>query len=474
MSTLEVIIGLVFVFLLLSLLATILQELISGLLSLRGRVLLRAMIQFLELDQLGKKDVPARETGKINSFSLATYVQEREQTKKVSRYIRLHSRAYHKYISHNLGIRRLPSYLTSEQVLTIIQDISDQDLNAPQRQTLHPIIQMVPDRLLKWTYLIWQFFQTDDPKSSRPTTERGVIEGEKDLDPESFSAEKAPSTHPVIKKKLQRDKLLANLSDPELQANLTTILQPTLSEIKSTPKERLILQPVVSAKEQQKAKVEFKQKYDDMMARVTGWYKRRVQFVLLVIGMILAIGMDADAIRIYDYLQANPSERIAVVEQANTFLENYTSAESFTGIIPKDSNRLDSLADRAAKLLETEFRPLDGFLGWKCREKTSSRRLTEIRQATEAGEAGISHSRTEIECGEFTVTLAAISNEITARRMVGWIITALAISLGANFWFDLLKLLINIRNAGKKPKNEKEQKTNRASITEDELANSVG
>ncbi|MCO6491838.1 MAG: hypothetical protein J5I98_25710 [Phaeodactylibacter sp.] len=31
------------------------------------------------------------------------------------------------------------------------------------------------------------------------------------------------------------------------------------------------------------------------------------------------------------------------------------------------------------------------------------------------------------------------------------IITALAISLGAPFWFDLLSRLVNMRNAGRRP-----------------------
>ena len=37
-----------------------------------------------------------------------------------------------------------------------------------------------------------------------------------------------------------------------------------------------------------------------------------------------------------------------------------------------------------------------------------------------------------------------------AKKLVGLLITALAISLGAPFWFDLLKKLVNIRNTGKK------------------------
>jgi hypothetical protein len=35
--------------------------------------------------------------------------------------------------------------------------------------------------------------------------------------------------------------------------------------------------------------------------------------------------------------------------------------------------------------------------------------------------------------------------------LAGWLITALAASLGAPFWFDLLGRFINVRNAGKVP-----------------------
>lgn len=35
--------------------------------------------------------------------------------------------------------------------------------------------------------------------------------------------------------------------------------------------------------------------------------------------------------------------------------------------------------------------------------------------------------------------------------IVGWIITAVAISLGAPFWFDPLQKVVNIRAAGPKP-----------------------
>jgi hypothetical protein len=36
-------------------------------------------------------------------------------------------------------------------------------------------------------------------------------------------------------------------------------------------------------------------------------------------------------------------------------------------------------------------------------------------------------------------------------RILGWILTVLAISLGAPFWFDLLNKFVNIRSNGKSP-----------------------
>src|SRR5437870_4444360 len=42
------------------------------------------------------------------------------------------------------------------------------------------------------------------------------------------------------------------------------------------------------------------------------------------------------------------------------------------------------------------------------------------------------------------------------QKLVGLLLTGLALSLGAPFWFDLLSKLINLRGAGAKPKREDE------------------
>ncbi|TAE50092.1 MAG: hypothetical protein EAZ88_21315, partial [Oscillatoriales cyanobacterium] len=36
-------------------------------------------------------------------------------------------------------------------------------------------------------------------------------------------------------------------------------------------------------------------------------------------------------------------------------------------------------------------------------------------------------------------------------KLFGWMLSGVAISMGAGFWFEALNKIINIRNAGKKP-----------------------
>ncbi len=52
------------------------------------------------------------------------------------------------------------------------------------------------------------------------------------------------------------------------------------------------------------------------------------------------------------------------------------------------------------------------------------------------------------------------------RVLFGFLITALAITMGAPFWFDLLNRFVNIRAGGNKPSEDSGAKPVSASITE--------
>jgi hypothetical protein len=51
----------------------------------------------------------------------------------------------------------------------------------------------------------------------------------------------------------------------------------------------------------------------------------------------------------------------------------------------------------------------------------------------------------------FSATLWPWLGWLIPQHIVGWILSAIAVSLGAPFWFDTLNRFMNIRSAGKAP-----------------------
>ncbi len=131
--------------------------------------------------------------------------------------------------------------------------------------------------------------------------------------------------------------------------------------------------------------------FDRGMERVSGWYKRRAQIFLFGIGIVLTVLLNASALTAADRLWKDDGVRRGLVAQA----EHQQQATSGTGA-------LGQLED------------LNFPIGWE-----------------EANRPG-------------TVGGWLLSG-------FGWLLTGLAITLGAPFWFDVLGKVSNLRAAGIKP-----------------------
>jgi len=181
--------------------------------------------------------------------------------------------------------------------------------------------------------------------------------------------------------------------------------------------------------------------YDESMDRVSGWYARKAQLIALILALAVSIGFNVDSFLIYQALKSNPALASAtadfVVSQYNDFDPNKNQGKEITS--PKDSPPTTSSSDVAAprppsieeqvnkiKSIETTLYQLNLPIGWTC-DRQDPRYFP---------------------------------NELGDRfnKFVGWFFTAIAVSLGAPFWFDALNKLVNIRAAGKKPKPEGEKK----------------
>jgi hypothetical protein len=143
--------------------------------------------------------------------------------------------------------------------------------------------------------------------------------------------------------------------------------------------------------------------FDDTMARVSGWYKRWTQVIIVVIAAVVTVAMNANTVTMGERLWKDPAVRGAVVGAA--------TSPDVTGTL-KGSNAKEKLKDARAAV--DEVPKLGVPLGWKQADKTDPRHV-----------------------------------DFNWRTIGGWLLTILAISLGAPFWFDTLSRLSRLRGTGK-------------------------
>jgi hypothetical protein len=155
--------------------------------------------------------------------------------------------------------------------------------------------------------------------------------------------------------------------------------------------------------------------YEAQMGRVTGWYKRWTKLILGVLGLALAIFVNVDTVRIGHTLYVDEPVRQAVVAQAAANPE--CSAET------DPAERRRCVEDLAASLEES------GLPLWY--------------------PDGCSFSSLS-DCWKWADTDRPDAWMFVV-KLIGWLLTAFAVSFGAPFWFDALSKLGSLRTSGPKP-----------------------
>jgi hypothetical protein len=158
--------------------------------------------------------------------------------------------------------------------------------------------------------------------------------------------------------------------------------------------------------------------YDSAMDRVSGWYRKQTQWILFGGGLLAAVALNIDTIHIAQELYRNNSMRSVIVAEAEALVQQSQAA----GLDPSNLS-----AVRAA-------------LG--CPE-------TETAEALASGQScpQMRLSKLGVPIG-WSVTEAGRLN-FRVSSIPGWLITALAIALGAPFWFDVLNKVMVIRSTVK-------------------------
>lgn len=251
--------------------------------------------------------------------------------------------------------------------------------------------------------------------------------------------------------------------------------------------------------------------FNNAMDRVSGWYKRSAQWVIAGLAVGAAVGMNVDAIQIARHLQTYPAAREALAGQAQAFAERsegtiptpgsssgagaggpsvnagdtyhgqlklatpasagtLSLSSSIPGITVKPSSvTITDKQDTVPFSVDTPFsdQPVTATI-------TASGAATGAMQLSvtpslpaqfravqaELNELGLpigwywTPTQAQIKAGQAIPRTLGDYLDRLLQHGLGWLITALAATLGAPFWFDTLNRMISIRSTGRAPEEK--------------------
>ncbi|HZF31440.1 MAG TPA: lipase family protein [Gammaproteobacteria bacterium] len=166
--------------------------------------------------------------------------------------------------------------------------------------------------------------------------------------------------------------------------------------------------------------------------RSTGWFRRRLGFLLFGLGFVVAIGLNADTIHMFDSLSSDATLRSEFVERATEIVNTTKQAEDTCGTDAACRERVR--ADACGAVL-------------KKGEECTPQALIHSTLPEIASLIGL-----DLLPGEYEKANKANRKWLfVILKLLGWTLTAAAVSLGAPFWFDLLQKIVQVRTSVRPP-----------------------
>lgn len=187
-----------------------------------------------------------------------------------------------------------------------------------------------------------------------------------------------------------------------LKASLAVLAQRTQNQTNSTEEEL------------NQFKKEIQTWFDRSMDRASGVYKRNAKGIAVLIGLFIAFVTNTDTLYIISRLSKDTPLRNAITQNAGQLASDSICTNS-----DLQQSKLDCIREQVDKTLD----PLTLPIGWNFDSSST--------QPQKVGE-----------------TKKAFS---LLKSCLGWLISGLAIAMGAPFWFEVLDKIMNVRNTGRKP-----------------------
>lgn len=175
--------------------------------------------------------------------------------------------------------------------------------------------------------------------------------------------------------------------------------------------------------------------FNSSMDRVSGWYKRRAQLIIATLGLLVAIALNASTITIARTLSNDSALRKGLVAAAQARASQSPAATTPAANVPTTPATAGTATTQAGgtatpatanskEEIQQDISNLSGLglpIGW---HEADAAQLFSPKPGT-----------------KWWLVLM-----VWLQRVFGWLLTAVAISMGAPFWFDLLSKVITVRS----------------------------
>ncbi|NJP12323.1 MAG: hypothetical protein HC866_24995 [Leptolyngbyaceae cyanobacterium RU_5_1] len=203
--------------------------------------------------------------------------------------------------------------------------------------------------------------------------------------------------------------------------------------------------------------------FDRSMGRASGVYKRNAKGVAIIIGFCIALVSNADTFHVVARLSGDDDLRQVITQRAGEITQTTKSDELY------NRDRLRELKRNTDEVLQEislplRWTPANLRQQFNCPPPDLKTNPNEWRSFYR----DCLNDQTVTDQGFNLLRMGEIAGRHgidMGRIVIGWLVSGIAIAMGAPFWFDLLSKIMNVRNTGTKPSSVADKGTQKSPTT---------
>jgi hypothetical protein len=244
---------------------------------------------------------------------------------------------------------------------------------------------------------------------------------------------------------------------------LFTAIRAGLSSITVDGARRVLLKAANKGqKDLETFRTEIESAFDDTMERASGWYKRKTQIVVALIAIVVTVALNVSTVKVATRLWNDEAVRTGVTTAATNAVAPASASQTNGSTSASGGGQSVAIAQAGSSAASTQT-PAEKKAA-AAAQQTANNAAGDCAPVSSAPGAP---PKDPAKCAQQKADAAGAAlskvkqlglpigwdkankpSKVDVGLISGWILTILALSLGAPFWFDVLNKFVRLRASG--------------------------